>query len=110
MSKLGRNRSKNLERWVAKEFGGRRIGILGKEDVELRQFSFECKEREKGFPRFLKDSMEQANANAPIEKIPAVYLHENNRPHDEDLLIFYAEDIKAIIQAVEEGGLKNAKL
>ena len=99
MSK-GRRRGKELERHVARYFCGRRTGILGGDDVELKRFSIECKEREKPL-RTLEGWMAQAVANC-CGKVPMVFFHVCNRLHKNDLVIFRAEDIQPIIQRIED--------
>ena len=85
MSK-NRDRGKSLERWVAQDLGGRRIGLLGREDVLTNKFAIECKEREK-LPAFLKKTMAQAKNNCPDDRLPIVCLHELNSNHDHDLVV-----------------------
>ena len=99
MSKKNRNRGKALERYVAKLFGGERLGLLNYEDVRLTHFSIEAKEREH-LPMSIKKWYAQATVHAG-ERIPMVYLHELNRPHGEDLVIIRAEDIKGWILTKE---------
>jgi len=99
MSKKGRRRGKTLEKYVAKMFGGERLGLLNKEDVRLEHFSCECKERER-LPVSIKKWYAQATKHAG-ERIPMVYMHELNRPHGEDLVIIRAEDIKGWILSRE---------
>lgn len=99
MSKKNRNRGKALEKFVAKLFGGERLGLLGSEDVRLSHFSVECKERER-LPVSIKKWYAQATVHAD-ERIPMVYMHELNRPHGEDLIIIRANDIKGYIMAKE---------
>ena len=99
MSK-NRRRGKNLERYVAREFEGRRTAILGGEDVELKRFSVECKSREKPL-RTIDKWMAQAVANCH-GKVPMLYFHVCNMLHKDDLVIFRAEDIQPIIQRIED--------
>lgn len=86
MTSKNRRRGKDLERFLAKYLKGRRIGLLGQEDIQLNFFSVECKER-KSLPKFLKDCMAQAEANCEERKVPFVILHELNKSHKEDLVI-----------------------
>lgn len=88
MSKKNRDRGKRLERFLANDLKGRRIGLLGKEDVQLDRFSIECKERKK-MPTFLKKSMKQAFQNCEDGKAPVLILHEHDQPHGLDLVIMY---------------------
>jgi len=38
-----RDRGKSYERWLAQDLGGRRIGLLGSEDVLTNKFAIEAK-------------------------------------------------------------------
>jgi len=96
MSKKNRQRGKDYERWIAKDLGGRRVGLLGFEDVLTQKFAIECKERKK-LPKFVVNTMEQAENNAPEGKIPVVCLHELHAPHEKDLVIMYYEDWRKLI-------------
>ena len=95
VQKLNRRRGKELERYVAKLFAGKRLGILGGEDVIFKQFSCECKER-KSF-KTVRKWMQQANSHA-IGKVPIVYFHELNTPHNVDIVMIFAEDFKKLIR------------
>ncbi len=56
-----RQRGKRTEKAIAKRIGGKRIGILGKSDVEHACFSFEVKSRKKFVAEkylFLKSQVE----------------------------------------------------
>ena len=99
MSKKGRRRGKDLEKYIAKLFGGERLGLLGSEDVRLTHFSIEAKERER-LPVSIKIWYRQAKEYAG-DRIPMVYLHENNRPHGEDLIVIRAMDIRGCIMSKE---------
>jgi len=90
MSKKGRRRGKDLEKHIAKTFGGERLGLLNKEDVRLTHFSVEAKEREH-LPVSIKKWYAQATVHAQ-DRIPMVYMHELNRPHGEDLVVIRADD------------------
>ena len=95
-TKLNRRRGKELERFVAKLFAGKRLGILGGEDVIFKQFSCECKER-KSF-NTVRDWMTQANSHA-VGKVPIIYYHQQSAPHNLDIVMMYAEDFKELIDA-----------
>ena len=93
MSK-GRRRGKELERYVAKLFNGRRLGLYGTVDVEAGNFAIECKERQTPLVT-LKKWMDQATFHA-CGKIPVVYFHVNNESHNDDLVILFAPDFKEL--------------
>jgi len=99
MSKKGRRRGKDLEKYIAKLFSGERLGLLGSEDVRLTHFSIEAKERER-LPASIKIWYRQAKEYAS-DRIPMVYLHELNRPHEEDLIVIRAMDIRGCIMSKE---------
>ena len=100
MSK-NRRRGKALEGYVADAFCGYKQGLYGGEDVALRRFSVECKERQIPL-KTLEKWMEQARDNCK-GKVPCVYFHVNNQRHGDDLVIFRAEDIQPIMQKIEDG-------
>ena len=96
MSNLNRRRGKDLERYVAKDLGGRRVGILGQEDVIIhRGLSCECKERKK-LPVFITGCLEQAERNADGETA-FVVLHELGKDHDQDIVLCRYKDWKSIL-------------
>ena len=99
MSK-GRRRGKSLENYVASAFCGYKQGLYGGEDVALRRFSIECKERETPL-KTIDKWMAQARDNCK-GKVPMVYFHVNNQRHENDYVIFRAEDIQPIIQRIED--------
>ena len=99
MSK-NRNRGKALERFIAKDLGGRRVGILGKADVELPGMILECKER-KRLPRFIAHCFEQ------VEKYESklrrgVVLHELGQEHDEDIVMVRLKHFREILGRLKE--------
>lgn len=91
-----RRRGKDLERFLAKDLKGRRLGLLGMEDVILGDdYAIECKEREK-LPVFLRKCMAQACANCN-NKTPIVVLHQLGDHHADDLVIMRYSDWKLLI-------------
>jgi hypothetical protein len=104
VSNRNRQRGKSLERFVAQDLGGRRVGILGQEDVILHHgaFSLECKERKK-LPVFIWNSMNQADRNAQRNGYrPGVVLHELGDNHDSDIVLIKYKDFKTLIERKEE--------
>lgn len=100
MSNRNRRRGKDLEKFIAADLDGERIGILGKEDVVVHHggFSLECKER-KSIPMFIWNSMTQAQKNAAKRGYrPAVVLHGAGKDHDGDIVFIRYEDFKAILR------------
>ena len=100
MSNRNRQRGKALERFVAKDLGGRRVGILGQEDVILYHggFSLECKERQK-LPAIIWASMEQAIRNAKKSGLrPGVILHELGKGHPGDIVMIRYEDFRGMVK------------
>ena len=100
MSNRNRNRGKSLERWVAKDLGGRRTGILGAEDVMVNGMAFECKERA-ALPRFLVDSMIQAERNAKGD-MAIVILHELSKDHGLDYVLLRYKNFKDILERLKK--------
>ena len=100
MSSKNRQRGKSLERWIAKDLNGERIGILGKEDVVIHHgcFSLEVKER-KTLPVFIWKSMAQAQRNAAKRGYrPGVVLHELGKEHEQDIVLCRYKDFKEILE------------
>lgn len=65
---------KQFERRLAKDrVNGKRVGVLGGEDVTSRCFSEEAKLLKK-IPRFIEKVMAQAEENCPPRKIPVVII------------------------------------
>lgn len=86
-----RQRGKNTERAIAKRVKGKRIGILGQEDVQHPLFSIEVKSR----VRFAGEPfMQQAARNCPEGKTPLVIVHINGRHHDNDLVTMRLKDFE----------------
>lgn len=86
-----RQRGKNTERAIAKRIKGRRVGILGREDIQHELWSIEVKSRVKfsgeGF-------MQQAIRNCPQGKTPLVVVHIHGRQHSKDLVIMKMKDFE----------------
>jgi len=101
MSNLNRRRGKDYERWLARHLGGKRIGILGREDVEFPLISAEAKERKK-IPAFICHCLNQAQANSD-GKIPVVFLHELSKEHDDDVVIMRLVDWRKMYRKFKEG-------
>ncbi|MBF0487215.1 MAG: hypothetical protein HQK98_03555 [Nitrospirae bacterium] len=86
-----RQRGKAAERAVAKRMNGKRIGIMGGEDVEHPLFSIEVKSR-KAF--VAGDWMSQAVRNCPEGKTPLVVVHVSGQRHTEDMVIIRMKDFE----------------
>ena len=98
MSKKNRERGKRLEKFVAKDWGGERVGLLGYDDVRIDNWSIECKSMNK-YPASITNWMKQAVANCG-ERYPLVYLHETGAHHLDDLCIMRAMDVKWLLERV----------
>ena len=84
-----RQRGKATERAVAKLTGGKRIGILGNDDVQAGLWSIEVKDRE----RFIGATfMQQAIRNCPKDKTPLVVVHVTGQRHADDLVMIRLAD------------------
>ncbi len=84
-----RQRGKENERVVAKMFNGKRVGILGNEDVSHPKYSIEVKSRKKFVA---KNWMEQCERNNIDNKIPLIVVHEMSKHHSNDLVIMRISD------------------
>jgi hypothetical protein len=87
MSSLnGRNRQrgKEHERAIASRLGGKRVGILGHEDVSHEKFSIECK----SLARFAGVKyLEQAERNAAHHKTAIAIVHIRGQRRDKDIVL-----------------------
>ena len=84
-----RQRGKATERAVAKLTGGKRIGILGNDDVQAGLWSIEVKDR----VRFIGATfMQQAIRNCPKDKTPLVVVHVTGQRHADDLVMIRLAD------------------
>ncbi|MBF0488764.1 MAG: hypothetical protein HQK98_11460 [Nitrospirae bacterium] len=88
---MNRKRGKSAERAVAKRLDGKRIGIMGGQDVEHPLFSIEVKSR-KAF--VAGDWMSQAVRNCPDGKTPLVVVHVSGQRHNEDMVIMRMGDFE----------------
>ncbi len=99
MSNRNRRRGKDLERHVAHDLGGRRVGILGHEDVMAHGFAIETKERQT-LPAFIIKCMAQAESNARGDAA-VVILHELGKSHGLDVVMLRYRDFRALIKIEE---------
>ena len=86
-----RRAGKALEKYYAKRWNMRRVGVFGGCDLEDDIRCIECKKR-KVVWKALKDMVLQADTNCKNGKIPVVILHETNSRHDEDYVILRVRD------------------
>ena len=101
VAKKGRRRGKALESYVAENYCGFKQGLYGGEDVALRRFSVECKERQTPL-KTIEKWMQQAELNGK-GKIPMVYFHVNNQRHEKDFIIFRADArVQSMIRRIED--------
>ena len=89
------------EKRIADEIGGKRLGVLGKEDVAHHQFSFEIKSR-KVLPKFLKNCYEQATRNCPKDRLPVVVLKEKGKRYEDCLVIINFKDFISCVVKKEK--------
>jgi len=107
MSSLNRRRGKENERYLAKRLGGRRLGTMGKVDVEIPGpvgLAVECKER-KVMPTFIRNGLNQAMANRinGENQLPVFHIHALNGDHDEDAMVMRLVDWEKIWRKYMEG-------
>jgi calcineurin-like phosphoesterase family protein len=95
MSKRNRNRGKRHERNIAKLLNGKRLGVLGKHDVENETYSIECKSREK-LPKWFQQMWEQAVRNCEEDKIPLLVIHKLRQKYLDDWVVIRLEDFLKI--------------
>jgi len=87
--KMNRARGKRTEQALAKRLNGKRLGLLGNEDVSAGPFSVEVKSR----AAFVGMSwMEQSVRNCREGKTPLVIVHLTGKRHDGDLVLMRLKD------------------
>jgi len=93
-----RQKGKRTERAIAKRLGGKRVGILGREDVSHPVFSIECK----SVSRFVGEKwFLQAVRNCEKGKIPAVIVHITGQHHKNDYVILKLKDFEDLLGRVK---------
>ena len=98
MPQLNRQRGKRAERMVASAFGGKRVGVLGNEDVNHPLFSIEVKARAKFAA--LK-WMQQCERNATTPKIPLLVVHLHNTRHSDNLCVMRQKDLEDLLGRIK---------
>lgn len=90
-----RERGKEAERTIAKLIGGRRVGILGKEDIDHPDYTVEVKSR-KSFAgsKFL----EQAEKHNKGDKTAIAIVHVSDKGHKNDIVMMRLKDFLTIIK------------
>jgi len=94
MSK-NRDRGKRFEKKIAERLGGRRLGVLGGEDVLHPIYSIECKSREK-LPKWFESFWKQTMDNCEEYKVPLLVIHLLNQRHDEDWVVMKLSDFEQL--------------
>lgn len=92
---------KKFERRIALQLGGRRIGVLGGEDVEHKILSGECKLLKK-LPAWLLDVYLQSYRNCPEGKIPFCCVKQKGKNDKNAFVILRFGDFKEIVKLVGE--------
>ena len=87
---------KKYERRIARDLGGRRVGVLGSEDIEHPIYSIEAKLL-KSLPKWLTGLWKQTQGNCPAGKIPFACVKEKNRNDDNAFVILRYIDFKNLI-------------
>ena len=87
--KRNRERGKEAEKAIAKLLGGRRVGILGKEDIDHPDYTVEVKSR-KTFAgsKFL----EQAEQHNTGDKTAIAVVHVTGKRHADDIVMIRLKD------------------
>lgn len=89
-----RDRGKDLEKAMAKIFNGKRMGVLGGEDIFHPIFSIECKSKVKFSARKI---MEQCKRNNKDSKIPLCVIHEPTKMYMDSLVMLDLDDFLKLI-------------
>jgi hypothetical protein len=87
-----RKRGKTTERQLAKRLGGRRVGLMGKDDIVCDPFSIEVKDRQKFAGEVF---MQQSERNAAPYQTPIVIVHITGQPHDKDIVLMRLKEFEA---------------
>lgn len=93
---------KSVERRLARELGGERVGILGREDVRHGRLSVEVKTRQ-ALPRFLVNCYGQAVDNARPGKVPLLVLKEKGKRYADCLCVLRLSDFLGLFGPGEAG-------
>jgi hypothetical protein len=96
MSKQNRDRGKRAERAVATMLGGKRVGIMGGEDVQHEVYSIEVKSRKS---HSVFSWFRQCINNNKDKKIPMLVLHEHGKRHENDLVCLSMKDFIEVTSA-----------
>jgi len=87
-----RQRGKRTEKQIAKRLGGKRIGLLGKEDISHPVYSIEVKSR----VTFAgKKILEQAERNCEKGKTPIAIVHIHGEPFSKAIVMQRMSDFEA---------------
>lgn len=91
MAVKNRQRGKRAERAIAKRLRGKRVGVLGREDIEHPLWSIEVKSR----VRFAGEKfLRQAERNCPAGKTAIVVVHILHQPHSNDIVMMRLKDFE----------------
>jgi len=83
---------KRCEKALASRLGGRRVGLMGKDDIDCGPFSIEVKSRKK----FAGEAfLEQAERNAQPGKTPIAIVHIFGKQHSNDIVMIRLRDWEA---------------
>lgn len=95
MASKNKARGKRFEKKIAERLGGRRIGLLGQEDVLHPIYSIECKSREK-LPKWFANFWKQTEDSCPDDKVPLLVIHLHNQRHDDDWVVMKLSDFESL--------------
>lgn len=87
------NRGRSFEQFLARAFGGQRIGISGRAtiDVMTPTLAIEAKEKEH-LPKWIMSALALARSKALDGQTPILVLHQLGNKHDDDLVVLRLED------------------
>jgi hypothetical protein len=91
-----RERGKEAEKAIAKLLGGRRVGILGKEDIYHPDYTVEVKSR-KAFAG--SQFLEQAEKHNPGDKTALAIVHVTGKRYADDIVMMRLKDFLTMKEA-----------
>ncbi|MEM0324940.1 MAG: hypothetical protein QXW35_03505 [Candidatus Aenigmatarchaeota archaeon] len=94
MANKNRQRGKRAERKIAEKLGGRRVGILGKEDVITEKFIVEVKDRKEFVgEKFLM----QAEKHKTDNKVCIAIVHIRGKRYEDSIVLIRLKDFKELV-------------
>jgi hypothetical protein len=101
INRNNRQRGKAHQKKTADALNGIDIGILGGVDVIDKEFSVECKSRQKFVGRGWMDQCVKNNKKA-FDKTPLIVVHEKGKQYKNDLVLMRIADFKRLFGRLYE--------